>query len=121
MRGRARAVAAAFLLLLLCGSIEAAAPLRAPVPAEPSRKPATVRVTIEGMKFLPADAVARAGDTIVWTNTDVVAHTVTSKSGLFDSKLIPPGGSWKYVARKSGEFDYKCSYHVPMAGRFSVR
>ncbi len=84
-------------------------------------KPATVRVTIGGMKFLPADAAARPGDTIVWTNTDVVAHTVTSKTGAFDSKLIPPGGTWKYVVKKRGAFDYKCSYHLPMTGRFTVR
>ena len=83
-------------------------------------KPATVRVTIEGMKFSPADATAKPGDTVVWTNTDVVAHTVTSKTGLFDSKLIPPGGTWKYVVRKAGAFEYKCSYHLPMTGRLTV-
>jgi plastocyanin len=85
-----------------------------------ARKPATVRVTMAGMVFSPASAAAHVGDTIVWTNTDVVAHTVTSKAGLFDSKLIPPGGTWKYVVRKAGQFDYKCSYHLPMAGSFTV-
>ncbi len=86
-----------------------------------ARKPATVRVTMAGMVFTPANAAAHVGDTIVWTNTDVVAHTVTSKAGLFDSKMIPPGGTWKYVVRKAGEFDYKCSYHLPMAGAFTVK
>jgi plastocyanin len=86
-----------------------------------TRKPATVRVTMAGMVFTPATAAAHLGDTIVWTNTDVVAHTVTSKAGLFDSQLIPPGGTWRYVARKPGAFDYKCSYHLPMAGSFTVR
>jgi plastocyanin len=105
-----RALALAAAVLLLGGSLEVAA-----------RKPATVRITIEAMKFSPADATAHPGDTIVWTNTDVVAHTVTSKAGLFDSKLIPPGGTWKYIVRKPGEFDYKCSYHLPMAGTFTVR
>lgn len=88
---------------------------------EAAPKPATIKVKIEGMTFSPADATARRGDTIVWSNTDVVAHTVTSKTGLFDSKLIPPGGTWKYVVRKTGDFDYKCSYHLPMSGRFTVR
>jgi plastocyanin len=84
-------------------------------------RPATVHVKMDGMKFVPAAATVHPGDTIVWSNTDVVAHTVTSKTGLFDSKLIPPGGTWKYVVKKAGEFDYKCSYHQPMTGRFTVR
>jgi plastocyanin len=97
------------LVALACSAGEAAA------------RPATIKISIEGMTFSPAAATAKRGDTIVWSNTDVVAHTVTSKTGLFDSKLIPPGGTWKYVVRKPGEFDYKCSYHLPMSGRFTVR
>jgi plastocyanin len=84
-------------------------------------KPATVHIKLYGMKFVPADATVHPGDTIVWTNTDVVAHTVTSKTGLFDSKLILPGATWKYVAKKAGTFDYKCSYHLPMTGTFTVK
>jgi len=103
------------------GALALALAVLAGLPGEAARKPAIVRVTIESMKFSPADASAHPGDTIVWTNTDVVAHTVTSKGGLFDSKLIPPGGTWKYVVKKAGEFDYRCSYHLPMAGRFTVR
>jgi plastocyanin len=117
-----RAGALALALAVLAGPTGEAARLRPAASARLTpRKPATVKVTIEGMKFLPADATAHPGDTIVWTNTDVVAHTVTSKTGLFDSKLIPPGGTWKYVVKKAGEFDYKCSYHLPMAGTFTVR
>jgi len=117
MRALALALATA---VLFCMAGEAAA-VR-PVSAERARpKPATVHIKMDGMKFVPADATVHRGDTIVWTNTDVVAHTVTSKTGLFDSRLIPPGGTWKYVARKAGEFDYKCSYHLPMAGKFTVR
>jgi plastocyanin len=84
-------------------------------------KPATVHVKMDGMKFVPAELTVHTGDTIVWTNTDIVAHTVTSKTGLFDSKLIPPGGTWKYVAKKAGTFPYQCSYHLPMTATFTVR
>jgi plastocyanin len=114
MRALGLALAAA---VLACATAGEAAPRPAPAPT----KRAIVKVTIEAMKFSPADPAVHVGDTIVWTNTDVVAHTVTSKTGVFDSNLIPPGGTWKYVVRKAGEFDYKCNYHQPMTGKFTVR
>ena len=91
------------------------------VAGEAAAKPAIVSVAIEGMKYAPADATAKVGDTLVWTNKDVVAHTVTAQSGMFDSKIIPPGATWKYVVRKKGDFSYHCTYHQPMAGRLIVR
>jgi len=104
------AALAAILGLLACTAGEAAA-----------RKPATTKVAIEGMKFSPADVTVKAGDTIVWTNNDIVAHTVTSTASTFDSNLIPPGGTWKYVVKKTGAFGYKCSYHPTMTAAFKVR
>lgn len=84
------------------------------------RAPATVRVTIDGAKFSPAEVTAHRGDTVIWTNTDILAHTVTAKSGAFDSKVIAPGETWKFVVRKTGDFPYKCSFH-PMTGTLKVR
>lgn len=94
--------------LLACATGEAAA-----------HKPATVRVTIDGAKFSPADVTAHPGDTVIWTNKDILAHTVTAQSGAFDSKVIAPGGTWKFVVRKAGDFPYKCSFH-PMTGTLKV-
>jgi plastocyanin len=104
------AALAAVLGLLACAAGEAA-----------PGKPAMTRVTIEGMQFSPADLTVKPGGTIVWTNTDIVAHTVTSTTGAFDSSLIPPGGTWKYVVKKTGAFGYKCSYHPTMTASFKVR
>ena len=86
-----------------------------------TRKPPTVTVAIEAMKFSPTSVTVKAGDTIVWTNKDIVAHTVTEKAALFDSKIIPPGGTFKFVARKKGDFGYLCSLHQPMTGDVKVR
>lgn len=85
-----------------------------------ARKPVTHTVTIDAAKFVPAELEVRTGDTIVWVNKDILAHTATSASGGFDSKLIDAGKSWKFVAKKKGDFDYICSYH-PMKGRIRVR
>jgi len=110
---RAAAVAAV-LGLLACTTGEAAAGGRAP------SKPVMARVTIEAMKFSPADIVVKPGATIVWTNNDIVAHTVTSKAGGFDSKIIPPGATWKLVVKRKGDFAYICSLH-PMTAAVRVR
>ena len=91
------------------------------IAGEAAAKPATVQVAIENMKYSPAEATAKVGDTVVWTNKDVVAHTVTAQSASFDSKIIPPGATWKYVVRKKGDFSYHCTYHQPMTGRLIVR
>ena len=114
-----RAAALALTGLLVCATGGAAGP-----PASTARtaaRPATVRVAIDGMHFLPADAAVKPGDTIVWTNKDIVAHTVTSKNGAFDSKVIPPDGTYKFVARRKGDFAYICTLHPPMAAAFTVR
>ena len=85
-----------------------------------ARKPATHTITIDGTKFTPADLTVKAGDTVVWVNKDILAHTATAAKSGFDSKVIQPGKSWKFVARTKGEFPYTCAFH-PMNGKLIVR
>ena len=85
-----------------------------------ARKPVTHTVTIDAATFTPAELVVKPGDTIVWVNKDILAHTATSASGGFDSKVIQPESRWKYLAKKKGEFPYTCSFH-PMNGILRVR
>jgi plastocyanin len=99
----------------LCG-----AGVQAQRPAPRKARAVTHVVTIDGARFSPADIVVKAGDTIEWVNRDILAHTATSTSGGFDSKVIQPGQRWKFVARKKGEFAYTCSFH-PMNGTLRVR
>ncbi len=84
-------------------------------------KPKTHTVTIEGMKFQPEALTVASGDTVVWVNKDLVAHTATSsEAGIFDSKLIAPDKSWKLTVRKRGEFAYICTYHPTMKATLRV-
>ena len=77
-------------------------------------KPVTHQVAIEGMQFQPEVVSVAPADAIVWTNKDMFPHTVTSKSGDFDSHEIKPGESWTYRVVKKGEFAYVCSFHPTM-------
>ncbi|HEV2442711.1 MAG TPA: cupredoxin family copper-binding protein [Steroidobacteraceae bacterium] len=79
------------------------------------------QVIIDGMRFNPQTLVVRRGDRITWINRDPFPHTVTSTDGKFDSHQIAPDGSWTYVARKAGEYDYVCTLHVTMKGKLEVR
>jgi plastocyanin len=83
-------------------------------------KPASHTVIIEGVAYQPAVLVVNRGDTVVWVNKDPFPHTVTAP-GAFDSHDIPAGASWKYVARKIGNYAYVCSLHPNMNGTLTIR
>ncbi len=40
---------------------------------------ATIQVTIDKVAYGPADISAHVGDTIEWSNKDIVAHTATAR------------------------------------------
>ena len=103
----ARALALVFLLG--CGSKHA---------------PKTYQVEIKGMQFVPAQLTVDAGDTIVWTNSDVLPHTVTSgipSPASFDSKEIAAKATWSLTVSAAGDYAYNCSYHPTMHGQLTVR
>lgn len=108
--------------LLAMAVLMATAPLsaRAAQPAGPGAARAHT-VAIEDMRYNPQTLTVRRGDRVTWINEDLVPHTVTADDGTFDSHLIQPGSSWTHVARKPGEYDYKCSLHVTMKGKILVR
>jgi plastocyanin len=103
----------------LCALAVVAAGARAEAVA---RKPVTHTVTIESARFSPAELTVHPGDTVVWVNKDILAHTATSQKGAFDSKTIQPGASWRYQvkAKTTGEFPYTCSFH-PMNAVLRVK
>jgi plastocyanin len=79
----------------------------------------THTVVIDSVKFEPETITVRRGETIVWVNKDPFPHTVTAKNA-FDSREIAAGRSWKYTARKAGEFAYVCTLHPTMKGTLRV-
>jgi plastocyanin len=81
----------------------------------------THRVIIEGMKYSPERLEVKAGDTIVWTNRDVVPHTVTAAASKLESGSIAGTGTWRYVARTPGQIDYVCRFHPGMKATVVVK
>jgi putative membrane protein len=78
-------------------------------------KPKVVQVTIANMAFTPAVASVHAGDTIEWTNRDVVQHTATASNHAFDVS-IAAGDTSRTIVKKAGRVEYYCRFHPNMVG-----
>jgi plastocyanin len=78
----------------------------------------TIQVTIDGLIFSPAEITAKTGDTVVWTNKDIVAHTATVRGG-FDV-MIEVNQSASLVLTKPGVVEYYCRFHPNMTGRITI-
>jgi plastocyanin len=73
--------------------------------------------------YSPNPAVVAAGSTVMWMNTDSVAHTATSSTGVWDSGVIAPGGSFSRVFSAVGTFPFYCTIHgaAAMSGTVVVQ
>lgn len=81
---------------------------------------ATVEVTIQGMKFDPADLAIKAGDTVTFTNQDGVPHTATADDGSFDTGRLTRGKSASLTFSAKGSYAYHCAVHPTMKGKITV-
>lgn len=74
----------------------------------------------QGWGFTPKALNARAGDTVVWTNTGSVAHTATASDGSFDSGDLASGKAFQRTLDKVGTFNFACKPHPWMTGTVVV-
>ncbi len=82
--------------------------------------PQVYTITIQDMKFQPAELNVKRGDTVVWVNNDLVTHDVTEETNkLWSSGPLPAGKSWKMAVGQNAE--YFCSIHVVMKGKLIAR
>lgn len=76
--------------------------------------------------FIPYEVSVGVGDTVTWSNDDVVSHTVTSgllphgHDGIFDSGLFMAGTAFEFTFEEAGHYDYFCLVHPWMAGKVIV-
>lgn len=85
----------------------------------PPRAPRVHHVAIRAMAFVPSTITVDVGDTVVWTNEDLFAHTVTAAG--FDSGEMKPQATWRWRAAKGGDHAYVCTYHPTMRGVVATR
>jgi plastocyanin len=100
------AACAALALAAGCGAREA--------------RPATHHAEIRAFAYRPDTLTAAPGDTVEWTNHDVVPHTATMR-GAWDTGQIGANASGRVVAGAAGTYDYVCAYHPNMRAVLVVR
>ena len=144
-----RVIAPLFALSLLgvaCGGSDTA-----PTAQEPASSPSSqasdsetseqtssgTEVTLQDFAFNPKKMSISVGDTVTWTNTDDILHTVTSgigqkqgvpgvtkdkdakPDGLFDQE-VEFEDTFEFTFDKAGTFKYFCAIHPGMVGSVVV-
>jgi plastocyanin len=74
---------------------------------------ATIQITMQDLVIAPAEVSARVGDTIEWSNIDLVAHTSTARDKSFDL-MVMPNKKQTLTVKKAGTVEYYCRYHPNM-------
>ena len=79
----------------------------------------TVRILMQNLVIKPAVAVARVGDTVEWTNDDIVDHTATARDGGFEV-IIAAKERATIVLTQAGTVEYFSRFHPIMKGRLKI-
>ena len=80
----------------------------------------TITVQMSNVAFAPATINAKVGDTIVWNNGDIVAHTATARDKSWDLMVLPKKSA-SLTIKKAGSIEYYCKYHPNMVGHIEVK
>ena len=77
--------------------------------------------------FNPSILHISVGDTVSWTNSDNVNHTVVSglpyasqRGAIFDSDIIKPGNTYSFTFYDAGEYKYSDKVNRYMVGEIIV-
>jgi plastocyanin len=76
-------------------------------------------IVMAKVAYAPPQVTVHVGDTLEWTNDDIVAHTATSKEAGFNVNVLP-GHKASAVVKTPGTFTYSCRYHPNMKGQIVV-
>jgi plastocyanin len=77
-------------------------------------------VAIVDVAYQPGSILVQAGDTVTWTNTGSIPHTVTADDGAVDSGPLAPRASFSQTFPAAGLFIYHCAIHPQMTGAVTI-
>lgn len=82
----------------------------------------TYNVSITSNSYNPSTIQINAGDTVIWTNTDILMHTVTSDNGTneLSSQILYSGNTYSHTFSNQGTFSYHCTYNSNIHGTVTV-
>ena len=117
MKRQLAVLIATLLLLGACRANPTPMPTYTPVPTAPPAQPTEVvpvdattaqTVTIEmiDMAYNPKSVRIKAGTTVTWVNKDVIMHSATSDTRLWDSGYLQRGDTFSYTFTQPGTYKY---------------
>jgi plastocyanin len=80
-----------------------------------------VTVAIRNLAFGVDTVRIQAGQTVLWTNGDPIAHTVKGDDRSWGSGMVEPGQSYAHRFTSPGSYSYHCDPHPHMKGVVIVR
>ena len=89
------------------------------LPGLSSADAAVIEIKMANVAYAPAQVSAHVGDTVEWTNDDIVAHTATARNGAWDL-MIEPKGKASVTLKSPGTIEYYCRLHPNMLGSIAV-
>lgn len=89
--------------------------------APPTLRGAEWNVEIQNFAFTPRELEIDVGDTVIWTQRDLVGHTTTSDTGVWSSPLLFVNQTFSHTFDEPGTFPYHCVPHPEMRGTIIVQ
>jgi plastocyanin len=129
-----RKIAAAGAALVALTVLSACGSSSSPAAGTNTQHDKGTTVTTKLLSFTPAKLTVKAGTTVTWTDSDSIAHTVTTgtfvlgSDGLRSSQNpdglinmpLSTGKNVSYTFKKPGKYVYYCSIHHGMNGEIDV-
>jgi plastocyanin len=81
-----------------------------------ARNQTSVTVTLYDDSFQPGQITVPAGTTVRWVNVGQHRHTVTSDTGLWDSRELDSGEGYAHTFTVAGTYPYHCRFHAREMG-----
>lgn len=120
-------IGACLLALCTAGSALAAGAVEAVSTAPDAvAKPAAVVVTIDKMKYAQPEVKIKAGESVTWTNLEVMPHNVHFQKADIGAEqdlmgsMLTAKQSYTVKFNKAGTYAYHCTPHPFMRGKVIV-
>ena len=79
------------------------------------------QVSIKQFAFTPNSLTIPVGGTVMWTNNEIIPHTVTADDGSFTSDTLSKGDTFSHTFKTAGTVKYHCTYHTNMIAEVIVK
>jgi plastocyanin len=73
-------------------------------------------VDIDLFTFAPVRIEVEPGDSVEWTNRDLVPHTATADDSEWTTGEIKNGATGRFIPGSAGTYAYHCTFHPQMTG-----